>query len=649
MKNLSRQELYANYLISNSLDYICASDTHGAITEFNPSAERAFGYTKDELIGLDSDVIYANRAEFERVGRSLDATGKYSGEVENIRKNGELFTCYLSANKIFDNNDVEVGIMGVSRDITKEKKLIHALEVQDEEKTELLKEFRSLSQIATSVMNGIVITDVSGRIQWSNDSFTRITGYEREEMLGYLPSELFRIPHFFQEEFLKFSAGGPNFDEAIQVPYYRKNGELYWIIVESTPVYNDDGELKEIIEVCTEITDQKNAELALIESEKNFRQISETIQDVFFLYNNTDRDYEYMSPNAFDILGMEPDQFYDNEPFINKMILEEDRHIIRKARLDNLNNKAYNVEYRIVVEEEIRWINERAFPITDNDGSISKSSGVCSDITAAKRDRELIDLQNKDINESIQYAMLIQEATLPQKSDMDEIIPENFIFYRPKGMLGGDFFVVDHIKSNQSQEYTAFVVADCTGHGVPGAILSILCSSLIKQSLTNHEVDSPSKALDVVRGQLAKLFMSHDSKQMKDGMDVAFCVLNPAKNILSFAGANLSCHILRDDNWIELKGDKQHVGYSDINIDFNSQDHPYKTGDLVYLFTDGFADQFGGDKNKKYMRRKLLAFLKTVSQEPMNVQQDLLKSEFDKWKGDAEQTDDVCVLGVRIG
>jgi serine phosphatase RsbU (regulator of sigma subunit) len=191
----------------------------------------------------------------------------------------------------------------------------------------------------------------------------------------------------------------------------------------------------------------------------------------------------------------------------------------------------------------------------------------------------LIDLQNKDINESIQYAMLIQEATLPQKSDMDEIIPENFIFYRPKGMLGGDFFVVDHIKSNQSQEYTAFVVADCTGHGVPGAILSILCSSLIKQSLTNHEVDSPSKALDVVRGQLAKLFMSHDSKQMKDGMDVAFCVLNPAKNILSFAGANLSCHILRDDNWIELKGDKQHVGYSDINIDFNSQDHPYKTGE----------------------------------------------------------------------
>ena len=345
---------------------------------------------------------------------------------------------------------------------------------------------------------------------------------------------------------------------------------------------------------------------------------------------------------------MDSEQFYANESFINTMILEEDRYIIRKARLDNLNNKAYNIEYRIVVEGETRWIHERAFPILDKEGVIIKSSGVCSDITAAKRDRELIDLQNRDINESIQYAMLIQEATLPVKADMDKVIQENFVLYRPKGMLSGDFFVFDYIKPESGLLFPAFVVADCTGHGVPGAILSILCSSLIKQSLTNHDVHSPDKALTVVKNELERLFMSHGTTQMKDGMDVAFCVLNPETKILSFAGANLGCYILRDGTWIELKGDKQHVGYSEATADFTLHNHSCQTGDLIYLFTDGFSDQFGGDKNKKYMRRKLLDFLRTVSQEPMNMQQDLLRTEFDNWKGDSEQTDDVCVLGARI-
>ncbi len=648
MKNLSRQELYANYLITNSQDYISASDTDVRITVFNPAAERAFGYTKEELSGKHVSVLYSSKEEYEKISESLQKTGQYSGEVTNIRKNGEEFICYLSANRIYDAHGNNVGIMGVSRDITKQKEMIQSMVLVQEENIELLDEFKSLSKIATSVMNGIVITDIEGRIKWSNDSFTRITGYDKSEMLGFLPSQVFRVPHFFQEEFKQITAGGPKFNEAIQVPHYKKNGELYWILVESTPVYDDDGELKEIIEVCTEITAQKNAELALIESEQNFRQISETIQDVFFLYNNKDKNYEYISPNSFNVLGMEAERFYDNEPFINTMILKEDRHIIRKARLDNLNNKTYNIEYRILVDGQVRWIHERAFPIIDLDSDISKSSGVCSDITTAKMDQELIDAQNRNINESIQYAMLIQEATLPERADMQDVFEEYFVLYRPKGMLSGDFFVVDHVKPKGGRACPAFVVADCTGHGVPGAILSILCSSLIKQSFTSHEIHSPKEALNTVRKQLNRAFKSRDSKQVNDGMDVAFCVLNPETRELSFSGANLSCHILRKNKWHELKGDKQHVGYSEQMLPFTEQSFDCEIGDQIYLFTDGYADQFGGGKNKKYMKRRFMEFLLSISDEPMSTQEDLVRSEFGNWMGAEEQTDDVCVFGVKV-
>ncbi|MFT5778840.1 MAG: PAS domain S-box-containing protein [Crocinitomicaceae bacterium] len=648
MKKLSRQELYAKYLISNSLEFICASDTETKIAEFNPAAERAFGYSKHEMMGLDVSVLYASKEEFERVAEALNRDGNFTGEILNIRKNGELFTSFLSANKIYDTQGNDVGIMGVSRDITKEKDLIAKMEEQYREKTELLKEFKSLSQIATSVMNGIVITDVNGKMRWSNDSFSRITGYSREEMVGHLPSEVFRIPHFYEAEFKELTSGGPRFDEAIQVPHYRKNGEMYWILVESTPVHDEHGNVVEIIEVCTEITDQKNAELALIESEQNFRQISETIRDVFFLYNHFDRSYEYMSPNALEILGMDAESFYADEPFINTMVLEEDRHILRKARLDILNNKSYDVEYRIMVNREMRWIHERAFPIQDSDGRIVKGSGVCSDISTEKHNREVIDLQNKDITESIQYAMLIQEATLPLKSDMDNILPDNFIFYRPKGALSGDFYVVNLVNPEQEILHPAFVVADCTGHGIPGAILSILCSSLIKQSFTNHDVDSPAEALGAIRTQLGRLFTSRNADQMKDGMDVAFCVLNPITKILRFAGANLSCFILRNKEWIELKGDKQHVGYTEDEKPFTHQTFQCEKDDVIYLFTDGFSDQFGGENNKKYLKKRFLKFLLTIGHEPMKDQEELLKREFEKWIGLSEQTDDVCVFGVRI-
>jgi len=300
------------------------------------------------------------------------------------------------------------------------------------------------------------------------------------------------------------------------------------------------------------------------------------------------------------------------------------------------------------VNDEIRWLRERAFPVTSEDGDIIKGSGVVSDITKSKRDQELLDEQNRDIAESITYAKHIQNSTLQDEEDINRIFKEAFLFFLPKGELSGDFYIADHVNTNSGKKYPLFIVADCTGHGVPGAILSILCISLVRQTLSNRNINSPSEALDFVREQLAKIFQSGDSRKIKDGMDVGFGVIDEANRQIRYSGAKMTAFILRDSKWIEIKGSKQHVGYTEKPLPFKDVTFDYQSGDQLYMFTDGFVDQFGGENNKKYMKRRLMSYVASIADQPMEKQRELIEKEFHDWKGQEEQTDDICCFGLKL-
>ncbi|MCH2224588.1 MAG: PAS domain S-box protein [Crocinitomicaceae bacterium] len=505
-----------------------------------------------------------------------------------------------------------------------------------------------LAHIATNLSNGIVYTDSNGLTLWCNKSFEKITGYSMSELCGKYSSEVLRIPHFFEKEVERMLRGSHIIKEKMEVCHYRKSGELFWLLVESTPIYDENNIVTNYIEVCTEITRQKNIELAHKKSEENFEQISATIDDVFYLYNMFEQCYEYISYRTIDVFGVAPDYFYNNHNFIDEVVLPEDSYILRKGRLEAKNNRDFSVEYRIRINGEIRWIHERGFPIADENNEVRKVSGICADITDEKKTRETINRQNRDIAESIEYAKLIQEATLPNKDDLNKLFPNSFVFYQPKETLSGDFYLAESIRARNGKKLLGFVVADCTGHGVPGAILSILCNSLIKQTLSNHEVHSPADALDVVKRQITRLFRSSSSTTINDGMDIGFCVINPDERKLHFSGANFSCFILRKSEWIVIKGDKLHVGYSDLTKSFTNNEFEYQSKDKIYLFTDGFTDQFGGERNKKYMKRQLLDFLKGIEKYNLNIQGKLVQKEFENWKGEQEQTDDVCILGLEM-
>ncbi|MFK7786048.1 MAG: PAS domain S-box protein [Crocinitomicaceae bacterium] len=650
MHSLTENAIYADYLIKNSLDFIGSADADGNIIEYNPAALNAFGYTLEELRGLDVHELYASKEEFTRVVRSLEETGEFAGEVVNLRKNGEEFTCYLSANILYNDEGEIIGSMGVSRDISKEKELGQQLEIQNNKNAKLIDELVSLSRIATNVSNGIVITTPEGEMKWCNDSFSRITGYTNNELIGHKPSELFKVPHFYKETFDKLTVGGPVQGEPIQVAHYRKNGDLYWMIVESTPVYDDEGNVTELIEICTEITDQKKAEIALVESEANFRQMSETIEDVFFLYSVMNEQYEYVSPNTIAILGADPEFLYSGKSYIDHFVHHEDRHLIRKGILDIKAGKSYDIEYRIVVDGEIRWLQERSFPIrSEEHGDVIKGSGVLKDITQLKRDQELLDVQNRSIAESIKYAQRIQSSTLQTESDVRKVFNDSFIYFLPKGDLSGDFYIADYVSSkDEKRQMPVFFIGDCTGHGVPGAILSILCLSLTRQTMRSRKIHSPAGALAFIRRRLIKIFHSGEVGQINDGMDAGFGIVDELNKQVLYSGANLSVLILRNGKWMEIRGSKQHVGYVADPSPFKDVTFDYESGDQLYLFTDGFVDQFGGENNKKYMKRRLKQFIKSISDEPMKKQRKLIEKEFKAWKGQEEQTDDICCFGMKL-
>lgn len=200
----------------------------------------------------------------------------------------------------------------------------------------------------------------------------------------------------------------------------------------------------------------------------------------------------------------------------------------------------------------------------------------------------------------------------------------------------------------QSQGKTIFAAADCTGHGVPGAMVSVVCSNALTRAVKEYNLTEPAKILDKVRELVIETFEKSES-DVKDGMDISLCVLDHNIQTLQWAGANNPLWILeQDQNFTELKPDKQPIGKTIDPQPFSYHQVKVKPGDLVYLFTDGYADQFGGPRGKKLKYKTMEEKLLAIHQLPMNQQKLIMDELIEEWMGDLEQNDDICLIGVRI-
>ncbi len=260
-----------------------------------------------------------------------------------------------------------------------------------------------------------------------------------------------------------------------------------------------------------------------------------------------------------------------------------------------------------------------------------------------------IEEKNKDITDSIRYAKRIQEAIFPGEESLREVFSDSFVLYKPKAIVSGDFFW-----TYRTDDHYLFAVADCTGHGVPGALMSIVCYNLINQAVTERKLRQPSHILTYLDKGVRETFKRPGEHHLRDGMDIAFCSLDLKKGEIEFSGANNPVWIVRTSHdgkkeIVELKGNKQPIGlFRDVSESFVSKALNISKGDTIYLFTDGYADQFGGPEGKKFKYKRLKELLYTSSHLAMNEQLALIEKRLEEWKGAYEQVDDILLLGVKI-
>jgi serine phosphatase RsbU (regulator of sigma subunit)/HAMP domain-containing protein len=261
----------------------------------------------------------------------------------------------------------------------------------------------------------------------------------------------------------------------------------------------------------------------------------------------------------------------------------------------------------------------------------------------AEKQSEQMSMLYVDLQASIDYAQRLQETILPDDRHIAQMFPDSFVFFRPKATVSGDFYWFKELGGKK-----IFAAADCTGHGVPGAFMSLVGHNALNQ--VTRVFTQPAQILNSANRVAAEaLRMQDKDTYIRDGMDIALCTFDPKTLKLEFSGAHNPAYIIRNEELIEIESDPFSIGtYSKGEKEFTNHTFQLEEGDCLYLFSDGYADQFGGPKGKKFMRKQFRMTLLRIHKLPMHDQKYRLAETLDQWRGDNEQVDDILVLGVRI-
>ncbi|MBA2612518.1 MAG: tetratricopeptide repeat protein [Bacteroidetes bacterium] len=260
--------------------------------------------------------------------------------------------------------------------------------------------------------------------------------------------------------------------------------------------------------------------------------------------------------------------------------------------------------------------------------------------------KRIVERKNTEILDSISYAKRIQTAILPSNRNVKQYFKDSFILYKPKDIVAGDFYWMEPVNL-PTANCILFAAADCTGHGVPGALVSVVCHNALNRSVREYGITEPGKILDKTK-ELVIAEFEKSEEEVLDGMDISLCLLDTKTKKLNWAGANNPLWIVRNGEIIEYKPDKQPIGKFEQAKSFTNHVIDLVKNDCIYIFTDGYQDQFGGEFAKKFKASKFKEVLLSVTEQPMEKQCTLIDKAFYDWKVDLEQVDDICIIGIRI-
>ncbi len=262
--------------------------------------------------------------------------------------------------------------------------------------------------------------------------------------------------------------------------------------------------------------------------------------------------------------------------------------------------------------------------------------------TIVEKQKHIVEEHQKEIIDSITYAKRLQQAILPSAEEIKKYLPDNFLLYKPKAIVAGDFYWMEHVDN-----VTFFAAADSTGHGVPGAMVSVVCSNALNRAVKEFGLRETGKILDKTRELVLETF-AKSSTDVKDGMDISLLSIDKNKEVINWSGANNQLWYISNNELKEITPDKQPIGKTENPKPFTTNHIEFVKGDIYYLMTDGFPDQFGGPKGKKYKYKKLADHLLVNCDKILMDQKNILEKNFNDWKGDLEQVDDVTMIGIKL-
>jgi PAS domain S-box-containing protein len=379
--------------------------------------------------------------------------------------------------------------------------------------------------------------------------------------------------------------------------------------------------------------------------------ILEKLNSLIVVVNNSGK-VEYVSPSVKRILGFEPGQLMGEGWWELTRADEEERADIKALAFRQL--KQDSLLEALPYERRLKTAagGERWILWNTSKGPGNTLVGIGHDITDRKKAEQRLlekhqelEQHNKDMLDSIKYASRIQEAILPDVDKIKAAFSDAFVLYLPKDVVSGDHYFY------YRKENKVFVaVVDCTGHGVPGSLMSVIANGILREVIIKKGLEEPSEILYALDEELGIALNSRNGEAAaNDGMDIALAVFDRERNAMTYAGAFRPMLLARNGEFIEFEGNRFPIGfYGDVRKEFSSQTIELEPGDTFYLFTDGYCDQFGGEQKKKFNRKRFKELLLSAQSMEMDEQESFFAYALKNWRQEEEQVDDVCIMGVRI-
>ena len=513
------------------------------------------------------------------------------------------------------------------------------LEEQIEEVNRTQKRMQLLLENASEV---ITIYEEDESIRYISPSVETILGYGQKEMIGKSDIDKVHPDHraTFKDIFNKMRES-PDRKITVQYEYKTKDGSYIWIESAGTNMLSNPA-IHGFILNSRDITERRRAELEQRMRSK-MQALSENSPDL--ITRLEDGSISYINPVIEAYTGKAPVDFLNRkarETELDNTVLEGWLKIVEEVNASN-GKVATEMDFPSLLGKRVMQVN--AIPEYDDLDKLESVLVVSHDIT----DRKMIELEiqakNKKITESINYAKRIQTAILPNTRLINRALPDSFILYKPRDVVSGDFPWFVQIKDD------IFIAAvDCTGHGVPGALLSLIGYFLLNDIVRSRKITEPGKILDLLDEGVTTTLRQDEDSTTKDGMDIALCKINPVTREVEYAGAHRPLYIMKNGMMEEIKGNKFPIGGGIFKNQTNFTNTKVKLGkgDSIYFSSDGFPDQFGGPEGRKFGPKKVREIVEKVYTMPMNDAMHTFDKEWEGWRADHKQTDDVLLIGIKF-